>query len=184
MTDRLDIARKIVEETCPHRRLKLENIQMFSEVIQCRKFHKGDIILSDGEVCTCLAYIEKGLIRQHYVKHDKDMTEHISCEGGVVFCIESYFNGTPTHLAMVGAGIIVFGISCKLIRSQHAVAREGHYFRHFCHFIFEFIASAEGNYFHFNNSFLCISICIIICPIFPSPAYFVGSKKLRSRSDQ
>ena len=41
MTDRLDIARKIVEETCPHRRLKLENIQMFSEVIQCRKFHKG-----------------------------------------------------------------------------------------------------------------------------------------------
>ena len=30
MTDRLDIARKIVEETCPHRRLKLENIQMFS----------------------------------------------------------------------------------------------------------------------------------------------------------
>ncbi len=27
MTGRLDIARKIVEETCPHRRLKLENIQ-------------------------------------------------------------------------------------------------------------------------------------------------------------
>ena len=98
MTDRLDIARKIVEETCPHRRLKLENIQMFSEVIQCRKYHKGDIILSDGEVCTCLAYIEKGLIRQHYVKHDKDMTEHISCEGGVVFCINSYFQGIPTNI--------------------------------------------------------------------------------------
>ena len=100
MTDRLDIARKIVEETCPHRRLKLENIQMFSEVIQCRKFHKGDIILSDGEVCTCLTYIEKGLIRQHYVKHDKDMTEHISCEGGVVFCINSYFHGIPTNLVI------------------------------------------------------------------------------------
>ena len=100
MTDRLDIARKIVEETCPHRRLKLENIQMFSEVIRCRKFHKGDIILSDGEVCTSLAYIEKGLIRQHYVKHDKDMTEHISCEGGVVFCINSYFHGIPTNLVI------------------------------------------------------------------------------------
>lgn len=100
MTDRLDIARKIVEETCPHRRLKLENIQMFSEVIQCRKFHKGDIILSDGEVCTCLTYIEKGLIRQHYVKHDTDMTEHISCEGGVVFCINSYFHGIPTNLVI------------------------------------------------------------------------------------
>lgn len=29
---------------------------------------------------------------------DKDMTEHISCEGHVVFCIDSYFHGTPTHL--------------------------------------------------------------------------------------
>ena len=100
MTDRLDIAMKIVEETCPQRRLKLENIKLFSEIIRCRKFHKGDIILADGETCTCLSYIEKGLTRQHYVKHDKDMTEHISCEGGVVFCIDSYFNGTPTHLAI------------------------------------------------------------------------------------
>ena len=57
MTDRLEIARQIVEETCPHRRLKLENIQMFSEIIQCRKFHKGDVILAEGEVCTCLSYI-------------------------------------------------------------------------------------------------------------------------------
>lgn len=98
MTDRLDIAMKIVEETCPQRRLKLENIKLFSEIIRCRKFHKGDIILADGETCTCLSYIEKGLTRQHYVKHDKDMTEHLSCDGGVVFCIDSYFNRTPTHL--------------------------------------------------------------------------------------
>ena len=100
MTDRLDIAIQIAEETCPQRRLKLESIKLFSEIIRFRKFHKGDIILADGEICTCLSYIEKGLTRQHYVKHDKDMTEHISCEGGVVFCIDSYFNGTPTHLVI------------------------------------------------------------------------------------
>ena len=100
MTDRLDIAIQIAEETCPQRRLKLESIKLFSEIIRCRKFHKGDIILADGEICTYLSYIEKGLTRQHYVKHDKDMTEHISCEGGVVFCIDSYFNETPTHLVI------------------------------------------------------------------------------------
>ena len=44
MTDRLDVAIKIVEETCPQRRLKLENIKSFSEIIRCRKFHKGDIL--------------------------------------------------------------------------------------------------------------------------------------------
>lgn len=100
MTDRLDIAIQIAEETCPQRRLKLESIKLFSEIIRCRKFHKGDIILADGEICTCLSYIEKGLTRQHYVKHEKEMTEHLSCEGGVVFCIDSYFNGTPTHLVV------------------------------------------------------------------------------------
>ena len=100
MTDRQEIARQIVEETCPQRRLNLENIKLFSEIIRCRKFHKGEIILADGEICTCLSYIEKGLTRQHYVKHEKEMTEHLSCEGGVVFCIDSYFNGTPTHLVV------------------------------------------------------------------------------------
>lgn len=100
MTDRQEIARQIVEETCPQRRLNLENIRLFSEIIRCRKFHKGEIILADGEICTCLSYIEKGLTRQHYVKHEKEMTEHLSCEGGVVFCIDSYFNGTPTHLVV------------------------------------------------------------------------------------
>lgn len=100
MTERLEIARKIVEETCPQRKLKLENIHRFSEIIRCRKFHKGENILADGEVCTCLTYIEKGLTRQHYVKYDKDMTEHISCEGHIVFCIESYFHQTPSHLVI------------------------------------------------------------------------------------
>lgn len=34
MTDRLDVAIKIVEETCPQRRLKLENIKSFPEIIR------------------------------------------------------------------------------------------------------------------------------------------------------
>ncbi|MBE6275236.1 MAG: Crp/Fnr family transcriptional regulator, partial [Bacteroides sp.] len=70
-------------------------------VIQCKKYHKGDIILSEGEVCNNLLYIEQGLLRQYYVKHGKDVTEHLSYEGsGVVWCIESYFHQTPTHLLM------------------------------------------------------------------------------------
>lgn len=101
MSHQFEIAKQIVEETCPHRKLQLENIRLFANIIQCKKYHKGDIILGEGEVCNNLLYIEQGLLRQYYVKHGKDMTEHLSYEGnGVVWCIESYFHQTPTHLLM------------------------------------------------------------------------------------
>ena len=101
MSHKFEIAKQIVEETCPHRKLQLENIRLFANIIQCKKYHKGDIILGEGEVCNNLLYIEQGLLRQYYVKHGKDVTEHLSYEGnGVVWCIESYFHQTPTHLLM------------------------------------------------------------------------------------
>ena len=101
MSHQLEIAKQIVEETCPHRKLQLENIRLFANIIQCKKYHKGDIIWGEGEVCNSLLYIEQGLLRQYYVKHGKNVTEHLSYEGnGVVWCIESYFHRTPTHLSM------------------------------------------------------------------------------------
>ena len=101
MSHQFEIAKQIVEETCPHRKLQLENIRLFANIIQCKKYHKGDIILGEGEVCYNLLYIEQGLLRQYYVKHGKNVTEHLSYEGnGVVWCIESYFHRTPTHLSM------------------------------------------------------------------------------------
>lgn len=100
MSIQFDIAKQIIAETCPNRKLKLENIRLFADVIQPKKYQKGDIILNDGDICNCLFYIEKGLIRQHYLKHDKDVIEHLACEKDVVWCIDSYFNRKPTHLMM------------------------------------------------------------------------------------
>lgn len=101
MSHQFEIAKQIVEETCPHRKLQLENIRLFANIIQCKKYHKGDIIWGEGEVCNSLLYIEQGLLRQYYVKHGKNVTEHLSYEGnGVVWCIESFFHRTPTHLSM------------------------------------------------------------------------------------
>lgn len=100
MSQQFEIAKQIITETCPNRKFQVENILLFSQVIQCRKYQKGDVILNEGDICNCLLYIEKGLLRQHYYKYDKNMTEHISTEGGVVWCIESYFHRVPTHLIM------------------------------------------------------------------------------------
>ena len=101
MSRQFEIAKQIIEETCPRRKLQLENIRLFSNVIQCKKYQKGDIIWSEGKICDKLLYIEQGLLRQFYIKHGKDVTEHLSHErGGVVWCIESYFHRTPTSLLM------------------------------------------------------------------------------------
>jgi CRP-like cAMP-binding protein len=62
------------------------------------KFAKGDTVLHEGDVCKYLYYIDKGLLRQYYYKNNKDVTEHISFEGHIVFCIESFLLQTPSRL--------------------------------------------------------------------------------------
>ena len=76
MSIQFDIAKQIIAETCPNRKLKLENIRLFADIIQPKKYQKGDIILNE------------------------DVIEHLACEKDVVWCIDSYFNREPTHLMM------------------------------------------------------------------------------------
>ena len=62
------------------------------------KFQKGDTILKEGNVCNALYYVEKGMVRQYYYKNKKDVTEHFSFEGRIVFCIESLLKQEPSRL--------------------------------------------------------------------------------------
>lgn len=82
--------------------LSREQIHELADILVCRKFKKGERILDEGEVCRSMLYLEKGLTRQFYFKYDKDLTEHIAYEGGVVICLESYLKEEPTRL-MIGA---------------------------------------------------------------------------------
>lgn len=78
--------------------LKREQLHELAEILTCRKYKKGEKILNEGDVCRSMLYIEKGLTRQFYFKYDKDLTEHIAYEGGVVICLESYLKEEPTRL--------------------------------------------------------------------------------------
>lgn len=78
--------------------LKREQLQELAEILTCKKYKKGERILNEGDVCRSMLYIEKGLTRQFYFKYDKDLTEHIAYEGGVVICLESYLKEEPTRL--------------------------------------------------------------------------------------
>ena len=43
-------------------------------------------------------FIDKGLIRQFYIKHGKEVTEHLGDDHSVFMCIESLFKEIPTQL--------------------------------------------------------------------------------------
>ena len=78
--------------------LNRAQLHELAEILTCKKYKKGERILDEGDVCRSMLYIEKGLTRQFYFKYDKDLTEHIAYEGGVVICLESYLKEEPTRL--------------------------------------------------------------------------------------
>lgn len=94
-TTSIDIARKIAEINHP---LSRESLHAVADILVCKKYRKGETILQAGEICRAMMFIEKGMLRQFYFKYDKDLTEHIGYENGLIICIESYFKQEPTRL--------------------------------------------------------------------------------------
>lgn len=90
-----DIARELARKysTMTH-----DELDILQSVLVPMKFAKGEMILKEGEVCTNMYYIDKGLVRQFYFKRGKQLTEHMAVEGNIVMCIESLFREEPTKL--------------------------------------------------------------------------------------
>ena len=90
-----DIARELARKysTMTH-----DELDTLESILVPMKFAKGQTILAEGEVCRNIMYIAKGLVRQFYFKKEKEVTEHMSVEGGMIMCIESLFKEEPTKL--------------------------------------------------------------------------------------
>lgn len=90
-----DIARELARKysTMTH-----DELDILQSVLVPMKFAKGEMILKEGEVCTNMYYIDKGLVRQFYFKSGKQLTEHMAVEGNIVMCIESLFREESTKL--------------------------------------------------------------------------------------
>ena len=90
-----DIARELARKysTMTH-----DELDTLESILVPMKFTKGQTILAEGEVCRNIMYIAKGHVRQFYFKKEKEVTEHMSVEGGMIMCIESLFKEEPTKL--------------------------------------------------------------------------------------
>ncbi len=90
-----DIARELSRKysTMTH-----DELDVLEDLLVPVKYGKGERILSEGEVCTGISYIEKGLVRQYYIKNGKEVTEHLGVDHSIFMCIESLFKEEPSHL--------------------------------------------------------------------------------------
>lgn len=90
-----DIARELARK---YSTMTRDELDVLEDLLVPVKYGKGERILSEGEVCTGISYIEKGLVRQYYIKNGKEVTEHLGVDHSIFMCIESLFKEEPSHL--------------------------------------------------------------------------------------
>lgn len=65
-----------------------------------KEYPKEVTVLDQGQTSIDIYYVTEGMVRQFYYKDGRDITEHFSSEGDIVYCIESLFLKEPTTLLM------------------------------------------------------------------------------------
>ena len=93
--EKKEVAKEIARRYC---RLEPDSIDVLAQLLVPMKFHRGEVILREGEECTCMYYVDSGMVRQYYFKNGKDVTEHFSFEGRIVMCIESLLKHVPSQI--------------------------------------------------------------------------------------
>lgn len=95
ITPKRDIARELARKysTMTH-----DELDILEGILEPVKYGKGEMILTEGEVCRGISYIEKGLVRQFCNKNGKEVTEHLGVDHTIFMCIESLFKEEPSRL--------------------------------------------------------------------------------------
>ena len=90
-----DVARELARRysTMTH-----DELDLLESILVPMKFAKNELILKEGETCTNIYWVVKGLVRQFYFKNDKELTEYMATENTIVMCIESLFREQPSQL--------------------------------------------------------------------------------------
>ena len=89
-----DVARELARRysTMTH-----EELDVLESILVPMRFQKGEMILKEGETCTSIYWVVKGLVRQFYFKNGKDLTEYMAVENTICMSIESLFLEQPSR---------------------------------------------------------------------------------------
>lgn len=88
--------------------LSVDALRAFANILKPLKLLRGHNLVSEGEVCDSMYFVERGLVLQYYTKNNTTVTEHISHEGDMVICLESFILREPSHIVatMLEPGVI------------------------------------------------------------------------------
>ena len=88
-----DVARELARRysTMTH-----DELDILESVLTPMKYAKGEVILAEGDTCTNIYWIVKGLVRQYYFKNGKELTEYMATENTIFMSIESLFKEEPS----------------------------------------------------------------------------------------
>ena len=89
-----DVARELARRysTMTH-----DELDVLESILVPMRFQKGEFILKEGEVCSNIYWVVKGLVRQYYIKNGKELTEYMAVENSIFMSIESLFKEQPSH---------------------------------------------------------------------------------------
>ncbi len=96
---------------CKYYPLSEKGRAIMRELLVRKELSKGETFIKEGHISQYISFIEKGMVRQFYYKHGKDLTEHFAYEGCMFMCIESFLKQVPTRL-MVEAlePVVIWGL--------------------------------------------------------------------------
>lgn len=80
--------------------LSEESWTLLQKVCSSRKYNRNEFVLQQGAVCNGMYFVESGLLRNFYLKDDKEVSEWFAFEGTFCFSIISYFERIPSYLAI------------------------------------------------------------------------------------
>lgn len=78
--------------------LKSESKAALMGILKVFEIEKNTIFLKEGHVGRYIYYINKGLVRIFYNKHEKDITEWIACDNEFFLSIKSFYENAPSTL--------------------------------------------------------------------------------------
>ena len=112
-----DIARELARRysTMTH-----DELDILESILVSQKYAKGEMILKEGEICRQFLYIDKGLVRQFYFKHGKEVTEHLGQEHTIVM---HNVNIQILYRKILEESLIISQIHADLVRFETAQDR-------------------------------------------------------------
>lgn len=73
------------------------SLLFFFDNLQKRTLQKGELLISEGEVCQNINYIQSGIVRSSYNRDYKDITISFSIEGEFITAMSSFISQRPSY---------------------------------------------------------------------------------------